>query len=681
MRRTVVVNTRNRMLSQNLYMSLDTRHTDLNNNILLIGGSGAGKTYRFVKPCLMQMNGSYVITDPKGEIMRSSAGFLKHFGYQVKVINLLNEKGMKKSTRYNPLRYVMSDTDIEKLVTTFMTATEKKNSQGGDQYWADMAGVLLQAYMYYAYYEGVEVDGQLHHDFKGIMKLVNMSYVKEDPKTGARENTTLDMMFKKLEKKNPQHPAVINYNKVMVGAADTVRSIISVLNSRTACLQSKAILDLLSDDEMDIQSIGVRKTVVYCMISDLDQTYNFLVSMLYRQMYQQMYEQADTVYGGALPVHVTFLLDEFANVKLPEEYNSWISTQRSRNISSVIIIQNLVQIKSLYKDLWENITGNSDTLIYLGGNEQSTHKFVSEMMDKMTIDKQTQGQTKGRQGSASTNDDVMGRELMLPGEVRKMSRNKCLVIINGKDPVIDYKIRTNQHPLWNSFNQLSRKYKFDGRLERHNRNNKVKIQNGGSVQMYERTELGLFKKEGKRMEEEYEEEYNVARTIGEKLPQKPELPVMTMSLEELAVLVESLEEEEPEFPESTIGFEELEYAVGDYAEDCYLEYPDVNPEEYPAGAVLEQFAKQPEEEMDVQEEQMQEDVVELKTEDKEEKRKQTEARLLMVAKLKEEGFSMSQIHLLKPVMLQLSLEQITTIFEPGMEENMIKSILDFIEVS
>ncbi|MBP3609690.1 MAG: type IV secretory system conjugative DNA transfer family protein [Lachnospiraceae bacterium] len=313
MRRTVVVNTRNRMLSQNLYMSLDTRHTDLNNNILLIGGSGAGKTYRFVKPCLMQMNGSYVITDPKGEIMRSSAGFLKHFGYQVKVINLLNEKGMKKSTRYNPLRYVMSDTDIEKLVTTFMTATEKKNSQGGDQFWDNSAGILLQAFAFYAYYEGVEVDGQVHHDFKGIMKLVNMCHVKENPKTGVREDTQLDLLFKKLERKNPNHRAVIDYNKVMVGAPDTIRSVISVLNSRTACLQSKAILDLLSDDEMDIQSIGVRKTVVYCMISDLDQTYNFLVSMLYRQMYQQMYEQADTVYGGALPVHVTFLLDEFAN--------------------------------------------------------------------------------------------------------------------------------------------------------------------------------------------------------------------------------------------------------------------------------------------------------------------------------------------------------------------------------
>ena len=664
---TVVVNTRNRMLSQNLYMSLNTRHTDLNNNILLIGGSGAGKTFRFVLPCLMQMNGSYVITDPKGEILRKSAGFLKHFGYQVKAINLLDEKGMKKSTRYNPLRYVRNDTDIEKLVTTFMTATEKKNSQGGEQFWDNMAGILMQAFMFYAYYEGVEVDGQMHHDFKGIMKLVNMCYVKENEKTGAREHTSLDIMFKNLERRNPHHPAVINYNKVMVGAADTIRSVISVLNSRTACLQSKAILDLLSDDEMDIRSIGVRKTVVYCMISDLDQTYNFLVSMLYRQMYQQMYEQADFIYGGELPVHVTFLLDEFANVKLPEEYNSWISTQRSRNISSIIIIQNLVQIKSMYKDLWENITGNSDTLIYLGGNEQSTHKFVSEMLDKMTIDKQTQGQTKGRQGSSSTNDDVMGRELMLPGEVRKMSRKKCLVIINGKDPVIDDKIQTKQHPLWNSLSQMSKKYSFDGRLERHVSGNRAMITrngNKGYVQMFDKTELDLFKRENERMKEEYEEEYRVAQITGEKLPEEPSMPIMTLSLEELAALVESLEEEQ-ELPESYADIEGLEDFIGEAAEDCYFDY-DENPEINPVGAVLEEFAQEDVEES--VEEMVKEVIVPVEVKRQEDKQKETEMKLMMVTKLRETGFSMEQIQLLKPVMIELSLDQITSLFEPKMDE-------------
>lgn len=679
---TVVVNTRNRMLSQNLYMSLNTRHTDLNNNILLIGGSGAGKTFRFVLPALMQMNGSYVITDPKGEIMRKSAGFLKHFGYQVKAINLLNENGIKKSTRYNPLRYVRNDTDIEKLVTTFMTATEKKNAQGGEQFWDNMASILLQAFMYYAYYEGVEVDGQLHHDFKGIMKLVNMCYVKENDKTGAREHTTLDMMFKNLERKNPHHPAVINYNKVMVGAAETVRSVISVLNSRTACLQTPAILNLLSDDEMDLQSIGVKKTVVYCMISDLDQTYNFLVSMLYRQMYQVMYEQADFVYDGELPIHVTFLLDEFANVKLPEEYNSWISTQRSRNMSSIIIIQNLVQIKSMYKDLWENITGNSDTLIYLGGNEQSTHKFVSEMLDKMTIDKQTQGQTRGRQGSSSTNDDVMGRELMLPGEVRKMSRSKCLVIINGKDPVIDYKIQTKQHPLWKSLNQFSKKYKFDGRLERHAGGNRAMVSKDGIksyIQMLEKTDLELFKKENQRMKEEYEEEYRVAQITGEELPDEPSMPVMTMSLEELAVLVDSLEEEQ-ELPEGNITYEELEGFISESAEDCYFEYPDMDPEVNPAGAVLEQYAQMP---MEMAEE-LPEEVMQAEENNKimgeevEKRRKEKEAKLLMVTKLKAKGFSMEQIQLLKPIMTELNLEQITTLFEPDMTEETLKSVIDFI---
>lgn len=670
---TVVVNTRNRILSQNLYMSMNTRHTNLNNNILCVGGSGAGKTFRFVLPVMMQMNGSYVITDPKGEILRKTAGFMKYFDYQVKAINLLNEKGIKRSTRYNPLRYVRNDTDIEKLVTTFMSSTEKKNAQGGEQFWDNMAGILLQAFMYYAYYEGVEVDGQIHHDFKGIMKLLNMCYVKEDARTGAREHTTLDMMFKNLERKNPRHPAVINYNKVMVGAAETIRSIISVLNSRTACLQSDAILDLLSDDEMDLQSIGVKKTVVYCMISDLDQTYNFLVSMLYRQMYQVMYEQADFVYDGELPIHVTFLLDEFANVKLPEEYNSWISTQRSRNMSSIILIQNLVQIKSMYKDLWENITGNSDTLIYLGGNEQSTHKFVSEMLDKMTIDKQTQGQTRGRQGSSSTNDDVMGRELMLPGEVRKMSRNKCLVIINGKDPVIDYKIQTKQHPLWKSLNQLSKKYKFDGRLERHVGGNRAMVSRDGIksyVRMFEKADMELLKKENQRMKEEYEEEYRVAQLTNSELPEEPHMPVMTMSLEELAVLVESLEEKQT-FPESDTAYTDLEACIGEYAEECYYEYPDTNPEVMPAGAVLEEHAQISEDAVEEQKENVMQETTGGKN-------KEMEQKLRMVTKLKEAGFSMEQIQVLKPVMQELDLEQITTLFDPNMAEEQIKSVIEFI---
>ena len=666
----VVVNTRNRMLSQNLYMSLNTRHTDLNNNILLIGGSGAGKTYRIVKPNLMQMNGSYVITDPKGEIMRDSVGFFKAFDYQVKVLNLLNEKGMRKSTRYNPLRYIMNDTDVEKLVTTFMSATEKKNSSGGDQYWTDMAGVLLQAYMYYAYYEGVEVDGQLHHDFKGIMKLVNMTYVKENEKTGAREATTLDQMFKKLERKNPHHPAVINYNKVMIGAADTVRSIISVLNSRTACLQSKAILDLLSDDEIDIRSIGVRKTVVYCMISDVVKTYSWLVSMLYQQMYQQMYDQADFTYGGSLPIHVTFMLDEYANVNLPDEYISWHSTQRSRNMSSIIIIQNLVQIKNMYDKLWESIVGNSDTVIYLGGNEKSTHEFISEMLDSMTIDKQTRGQTLGRQGSSSTNDDVMGRKLMLPGEVRKMSRSKCLVIISGKDPVIDDKIRTNQLPLWKEFNRLSKQFKFDARIERHNKANIVSLEQGGTVEqvkILDKVELNLLKEESRRQQEEYEEEVQVARTIGEEEPEAPTLPVVTYTLQELAAFVAEMENEEG-FPESTRDYSEIERQVIESAEETYLETPE-DPEANPAPAVLEQYVEWKEE-----------DKVHLEeTEQKESVEMQTEQRLQMVIELTKKGFSLEQIHVLTPVLSELSVDRLGDLVQPEMEIEKMKMVVEILK--
>lgn len=311
--RTYHVNMKNRKLTQNIEMSLNTRHTNLNNNILVIGGSGAGKTFRFVGPNLMQMSSSFICTDPKGEIMRKYSGFLKEHGYDIKVINLLNADGMRKSTRYNPFRYIRTDTDIVKLVTNFFENTKKKGAASGDQFWDDMAGLLLQAFFYYTREVGVEVDGMMRHDFKGVMKLVNMARVETDPMTGARAETDLDRLFQNLEEIRPESLAVTSYNKAMVGAADTVRSIISTLNSRTTSLQTDEILDLLSDDEVDIPAIGTRKTALFCIIPDNDKTYNFLVGMLYSQIFQELYYQADFVYGGSMPVHVTFMLDEFAN--------------------------------------------------------------------------------------------------------------------------------------------------------------------------------------------------------------------------------------------------------------------------------------------------------------------------------------------------------------------------------
>lgn len=673
MKNIAVVNTRNRMLSENLKMTLDTRHTDLNNNIFMIGGPGSGKTYRFVKPNLMQMFGSYVITDPKGEIMRGSAGFLKHFGYQVRVLNLLNATGMKKSTRYNPFRYIMNDTDIVKLVTTFMSATKKKESQGGDQFWEDMAGLALQAIFYYVYYVGVETEGKLHHDFKGVMHLVNMLRVEEDPRTGARKDTELDRLFKKLEKKEPNHQAVLAYNKAMSGAADTVRSVIATVNSRTACLQTKEILDLLSDDEIDIKSIGVRKTAVYCIIPDNDKTYNFLVSMLYQQMIQQMYYQADFIYGGSLPIHVTFMLDEYYNVSLPDEFCAWLTTMRSRGMSAIIIVQNMAQIKERHKDVWETIPASCDTFIYLGNNEQSTHEYVSKLLDKMTIDKQTQGQTKGKQGSSSTNEDVLGRELLLPGEVRKMNRKKCLVIINGKDPVIDYKVRTNEHPLWQEFCRLSEEYKFDGRMERHGAGNSISVRRGGqmdTVMVLGKEELELLKEESRRQREEYEEEQDIARLTGEEEPEAPELPMMSMTLKELAAFVEAMEQEETGLPEGDMEYGELEYAVAGFAEESYQNPPD-DLEEHPAPAVLEKYSETMQEEEEPQEERAEGNMGTGSG-------KQTEEKLEIAVDLVGRGFSAEQVHMLEPLFGKIAPKQILKLFRPEMSKDMMKVVLDIL---
>ena len=681
MKNTVVVNTRNRMLSQNLMMTLDTRHTELNNNIFIVGGPGSGKTYRFVMPNLMQMFGAYIITDPKGEIMRGSAGFMKHFGYQVKVLNLLHADGMRKSTRYNPFRYITSDTDIIKLVNTFMAATACKKDQGGDQYWTDMAGVVLQAIFHYVNDIGVELDGRVHRDFRAVMHLVNMLRIEEDPRTGARKDTELDVIFNQLKRRQPNHPAVLAYNKTMVGAADTVRSIISVVHSRTARLQTEELLELLSDDEMDIKTIGARKTAVYCIIPDNDDTFNFVVSMLYQQMIQQMYYQADFVYGGTLPIHVTFMLDEYYNVSLPDEFCAWLTTMRSRGLSAIIIVQTMAQIKDRHKDVWETIPASCDTFLYLGNNEQSTHDYISKLLDKATIDKQTQGQTRGKQGSSSTNEDVLGRELMLPGEVRRMSRKKCLIIISGKDPVLDDKIKTNRLPLWAEFNRMSKDYRFDGRLERHNRDNTVTVslEGGtmGTVRLLDQVEQQLMKEERKRACDDYEEEVRVARLLGNEEPLMPEI-AMSLTLQELSDYVAALETEETAFPDGE-QLADLEYQVAQNASTLFRESAESTseiPEKSSATvAVLEQYAEGEPLREEGSEERGEKNTMKVEREEPQEKLQQS---LQIVMKLIDRGYSMEQIQLLRPVLLLLPLDQLTTLFDPGMSTDMIKVVLDIL---
>lgn len=434
----------NRILSLNVRMSMNTRRTRLNLNILVIGGSGAGKTLFMVKPNLMQLTGSFITTDPKGEIARCCAGFLIRHGYRVRILNLVE---MERSNGYNPFRYIRSETDIVKLVTNLIANTTPKNSSSNDPFWEKAESLLLQAIFLYVWMEC----GPEERNFRMVLKLLNEAEVHADGSP-----STLDRRFRKLEReKGGSHPAVVQYNKVVRGAGDTVRSIIISAHARLGVLENPQILRILDKDEINIPEIGVgvdgdktKKTALFCVIPDSDKSYNFLVGMLYSQIFQELYYQADFHFNGHLPIHVTFLMDEFANTALPDDFCSLLSTMRSREISCIIIIQNLAQIKALFKDTWETIPGNSDTLVYLGGNESTTHKYISESLGKGTIDKKSSGETKGRNGSSSRNYDVLGRELLTSDEVRKLPNDQCIILIRGCDPIIDKKYNTFKHPLF-----------------------------------------------------------------------------------------------------------------------------------------------------------------------------------------------------------------------------------------
>lgn len=561
-----IVNTRNRILSQNIQMALDTRHTGLNNNIVVIGGSGAGKTYRFVKPQLMQMTGSYIITDPKGELYRDTSNFLKQNGYDIKVLNLLNEDEMLKSSHFNPFRYIQSEVDILKLITNLIKNTTPEGASTNDPFWEKAEGMGLQALFYYVWQEGVpeniweyktaageddrnRILAAIHnpaipkvHNVRAVMELLKFAEFKEHPKTGAKLDSTLDIIMKDLEKREPNHKAVLNYNKVMRGAADTVRSIIISMNSRLAPVESEAILSILDDDEIDIPLIGTRKTAIYCVIPDNDTTYNFLVGILYNMMFQQLYYEADFVHGGELPVPVTFMLDEFDNVALPENFLSLLSTMRSRKISAIIIIQDISQIKTRYKDgAHEKLLANCDTWVYLGGNGPTTQKELSELMGQATIDKRTNGETLGKQGNSSRNYDVAGRNLMFPDEMRKIEGNKCILFIRGFDPILDLKIESNKHPLWNQMCESAKGLLFDARLERKRKAPVGKERN--KVEFVDAAELARLELLEKKELKHYESEARVAEMMGGQPPQKPEKHIFHLTFEELDTLVKKLDED------------------------------------------------------------------------------------------------------------------------------------------
>lgn len=426
----------NVLLTRNVRLGLDGRRHRRNLNVLVIGGSGAGKTRFYAKPNLMQCNTSYVLTDPKGELLRDVGGLLKERGYRIRVLNLVE---FSQSDRYNPLVYIRDEKDVLKLVTNLIRNTTPRTASSSDPFWEKSETALLEAILFYLLSEAPAEE----QNFSMVMTMLEYADVREED---SGYQSPLDMLFAALERTQPGHIAVRQYKVYKQAAGKTAKSILISLAVRLAAFNLEQIRTLTAEDELDIGMLGEEKMALFAVIPDNDTSFNYLVGMLYTQIFQELYYRADHVHGGRLPVHVQFILDEFANVALPEDFERCLATMRSREISASIIIQNLAQIKALFKDTWETIPGNCDSLLYLGGNETTTHEYISKMLGKETIDTQSHGQSKGRNGSASTNTQQAGRELMTSDEVRLLDNADALLFIRGEHPVRDRKYDLLRHP-------------------------------------------------------------------------------------------------------------------------------------------------------------------------------------------------------------------------------------------
>lgn len=428
-------NNYNKILTKNVSLGLNGRKHRRNVNVLVIGGSGAGKTFSYCKPNVMQCNTSYVVLDPKGEIVKDTGYLLEKNGYDVKVLDLIN---MEKSHCYNPFTYLRNDNDVQKLVTNLFKATTPKGSTSNDPFWDTAASMLLLALIFYLKYEAPEEE----QNFVMVMELLRAGDVKEDDDDYV---SPLDMLFNRLETTNPEHIALKYYRNYRSGSAKTLKSIQVTLAARLEKFNLESVAQLTQTDELDLPSLGEKKVALFAIIPDNDTSFNFLVSILYTQLFQQLFYLADYKYNGSLPIHVHFVMDEFANVSLPDDFDKILSVMRSREVSVSIILQNLAQLKALFEKQWESIVGNCDEFLYLGGNEQSTHKYVSELLGKETIDTNTYGKTSGSHGSYSTNDQIAGRELLTPDEVRMLDNQYALLFIRGERPVKDFKFNLKEH--------------------------------------------------------------------------------------------------------------------------------------------------------------------------------------------------------------------------------------------
>ena len=427
--------TQNLLFTQHFRMGLDGYKHKRNLNVLVVGGSGAGKSRTYAIPNIMQCNCSMVITDPKAELLRKTGGVLERNGYEVRVFDLINPE---TSWCYNPFAYVWDDKDVLKLINNLIRNTTPKGAQSSDPFWEKSETALLQALMLYLLHEAPPEE----QNFPMIMEMLGSAQVKEDDED---YQSPLDILFERLEMRDPESIAVKQYAIYKQAAGKTAKSILISVGVRLAAFNLKQIANLTCTDELDLYSIGEKKVALFCCIPDADISMNYLVGMIYSNLFQTLYYVADRKYGGRLSIPVHCIMDEWPNVALPDDFDKILATMRSRGISCSIIIQNIAQMKALFKDSYESLIGNCDEFLYLGGNEKEGHKYVSELLGKETLDTNTYGQTKGRSGSYSVNYQQTGRELLTPDEIRLLDNRKAILFIRGERPIMDDKYDLKKH--------------------------------------------------------------------------------------------------------------------------------------------------------------------------------------------------------------------------------------------
>ena len=441
-----------------------------NKNILVIGGSGSGKTRFFVKPNLMQMHSSYVVTDPKGTVLVECGKMLLKNGYKVKVLNTIN---FKKSMHYNPFAYIRSEKDILKLVNTIILNTKGEGQQSGEDFWVKAEKLYYTALIGYIWYECVEEE----QNFTTLLDMINASEAREDDE---EFKNPVDLMFDELEEREPDHFAVKQYKKYKLAAGKTAKSILISCGARLAPFDIKELRDLTSYDELELDMLGDEKTALFVIISDTDDTFNFIVSIMYTQLFNLLCDRADDVYNGRLPIHVRCLLDEFANIGQIPKFEKLIATIRSREISASIILQSKSQLKAIYKDNADTIEGNCDTTLFLGGKEKTTLKELAEVLGKETIDLYNTSDTRGTSQSYGLNYQKTGKELMSQDEIAVMDGGKCIMQLRGVRPFFSNKFDITKHKQYHLLSDYDEKNAFD--IEKYVKNlYHAKIRNNDTV--------------------------------------------------------------------------------------------------------------------------------------------------------------------------------------------------------